>query len=119
MINCEWIRKQKKERPSLGSSPGPKCKPNVRLRVRCANTEQPLLFCAVRCLAPAERDEIRESSYIKYRAILGGISSRGWAAADCEHLHRVGRCPSRGNCLKRTGCLSRPCMTSCRSCTVF
>lgn len=30
MINCEWIRKQKKERPSLGSSPGPKCKPNVR-----------------------------------------------------------------------------------------
>lgn len=41
MINCEWIRKQKKERPSLGSSPGPKCKPNVRLRVRCANTEQP------------------------------------------------------------------------------
>ena len=39
-----------------------------------------------------KRDEIRESSYIKYRAILGGISSRGWAAADWRHLHRVGRC---------------------------
>ena len=39
MINCEWIRKQKKERPPLGSSPGLKCKPNVRLRVRCANTQ--------------------------------------------------------------------------------
>ena len=29
-----------------------------------------LLFCAVRCLAPAEARRIRESSYIKYRAIL-------------------------------------------------
>ena len=29
-----------------------------------------LLFCAVRCLALRKQDEIRESSYIKYRAIL-------------------------------------------------
>ena len=34
MITCEWSRKQKKERPSHGSSPGPKCKPKVRLRER-------------------------------------------------------------------------------------
>ena len=70
MINCEWIRKQKKERPSLGSSPGPKCKPNVRLRVRCANTEQPCFSELCNAWLLRKRDEIRESSYIKYRAIL-------------------------------------------------
>ena len=70
MINCEWIRKQKKERPSLGSSPGPKCKPNVRLRVRCANTEQPCFSALCDAWLLRKRDEIRESSYIKYRAIL-------------------------------------------------
>lgn len=70
MINCEWIRKQKKERPSLGSSPGPKCKPNVRLRVRCANTEQPCFSALSDAWLLRKRDEIRESSYIKYRAIL-------------------------------------------------
>lgn len=70
MINCEWIRKQKKERPSLGSSPGPKCKPNVRLRVRCANTQQPCFSALCDAWLLRKRDEIRESSYIKYRAIL-------------------------------------------------
>lgn len=70
MINCEWIRKQKKERPSLGSSPGPKCKPNVRLRVRSANTEQPCFSALCDAWLLRKRDEIRESSYIKYRAIL-------------------------------------------------
>lgn len=70
MINCEWIRKQKKERPSLGSSPGPKCKPNVRLRVRCANTQQPCFSALCDVWLLRKRDEIRESSYIKYRAIL-------------------------------------------------
>lgn len=70
MINCEWIRKQKKERPSLGSSPGPKCRPNVRLRVRCANTEQPCFSALCDAWLLRKRDEIRESSYIKYRAIL-------------------------------------------------
>lgn len=70
MINCEWIRKQKKERPSLGSSPGPKCKPNVRLRVRCTNTEQPCFSALCDAWLLRKRDEIRESSYIKYRAIL-------------------------------------------------
>lgn len=70
MINCEWIRKQKKERPSLGSSPGPKCKPNVRLRVRCANTEQPCFSALCDAWLLRKRDEIRESSYIKDRAIL-------------------------------------------------
>ena len=67
MINCEWIRKQKKERPSLGSSPGPKCKPNVRLRVRCANTEQPCFSALCDAWLLRKRDEIRESSYIKYQ----------------------------------------------------
>lgn len=70
MINCEWIRKQKKERPSLGSSPGPKCKPNVRLRARCANTQQPCFSALCDAWLLRKRDEIRESSYIKYRAIL-------------------------------------------------
>lgn len=70
MINCEWIRKQKKERPSLGSSPGLKCKPNVRLRVRCANTQQPCFSALCDAWLLRKRDEIRESSYIKYRAIL-------------------------------------------------
>lgn len=70
MINCEWIRKQKKERPSHGSSPGPKCKPNVRLRVRCANTQQPCFSALCDAWLLRKRDEIRESSYIKYRAIL-------------------------------------------------
>lgn len=70
MINCEWIRKQKKERPSLGSSPGPKCKPNVRLRVRYANTQQPCFSALCDAWLLRKRDEIRESSYIKYRAIL-------------------------------------------------
>ena len=70
MINCEWIRKQKKERPALGSSPGPKCKPNVRLRVRCANTQQPCFSALCDAWLLRKRDEIRESSYIKYRAIL-------------------------------------------------
>lgn len=70
MINCEWIRKQKKERPSLGSSPGPKCKPNVRLRVRCANTQQPCFSALCDAWLLQKRDKIRESSYIKYRAIL-------------------------------------------------
>lgn len=70
MINCEWIRKQKKERLSLGSSPGPKCKPNVRLRVRCANTQQPCFSALCDAWLLRKRDEIRESSYIKYRAIL-------------------------------------------------
>lgn len=70
MINCEWIRKQKKERPSLGSSPGPKCKPNARLRVRCANTQQPCFSALCDAWLLRKRDEIRESSYIKYRAIL-------------------------------------------------
>ena len=70
MINCEWIRKQKKERPSLGSSPGPKCKPTVRLRVRCANTQQPCFSALCDAWLLRKRDEIRESSYIKYRAIL-------------------------------------------------
>lgn len=70
MINCEWIRKQKKERPSHGSSPGPKCKPNVRLRVRCANTQQPCFSVLCDAWLLRKRDEIRESSYIKYRAIL-------------------------------------------------
>ena len=70
MINCEWIRKQKKERPSLGSSPGPKCKTNVRLRVRCANTQQPCFSALCDAWLLRKRDEIRESSYIKYRAIL-------------------------------------------------
>ena len=70
MINCEWIRKPKKERPSLGSSPGPKCKPNVRLRVRCANTQQPCFSALCDAWLLRKRDEIRESSYIKYRAIL-------------------------------------------------
>ena len=70
MINCEWIRKQKKERPSLGSSPGPKCKPNVRLRVRCANTQQPCFSALCDAWLLRKREEIRESSYIKYRAIL-------------------------------------------------
>ena len=70
MINCEWIRKQKKERPSLGSSPGPKCKPNVRLRVRCANTQQPCFSALCDAWLLRKRDEIRESSYIKDRAIL-------------------------------------------------
>ena len=70
MINCEWIRKQKKERPSLGSSPGPKCKPNVSLRVRCANTQQPCFSALCDAWLLRKRDEIRESSYIKYRAIL-------------------------------------------------
>lgn len=70
MINCEWIRKQKKERPSLGNSPGPKCKPNVRLRVRCANTQQPCFSALCDAWLLRKRDEIRESSYIKYRAIL-------------------------------------------------
>lgn len=70
MITCEWIRKQKKERPSLGSSPGPKCKPNVRLRVRCANTQQPCFSALCDAWLLRKRDEIRESSYIKYRAIL-------------------------------------------------
>ena len=70
MINCEWIRKQKKERPSLGSSPGPKCKPNVRLRVRCANTQQPCFSALCDAWLLRKRDEIRESSYIIYRAIL-------------------------------------------------
>lgn len=70
MINCEWIRKQKKERPSLGSSPGLKCKPNVRLRVRCANTQQPCFSALCDAWLLQKRDKIRESSYIKYRAIL-------------------------------------------------
>ena len=70
MINCDWIRKQKKERPSLGSSPGPKCKPNVRLRARCANTQQPCFSALCDAWLLRKRDEIRESSYIKYRAIL-------------------------------------------------
>lgn len=70
MINCEWIRKQKKERLSLGSSPGPKCNPNVRLRVRCANTQQPCFSALCDAWLLRKRDEIRESSYIKYRAIL-------------------------------------------------
>ena len=70
MINCEWIRKQKKERPSHGSSPGPKCKPNVRLRVRCANTQQPCFSALCDAWLLRKQDEIRESSYIKYRAIL-------------------------------------------------
>lgn len=70
MITCEWIRKQKKERPSHGSSPGPKCKPNVRLRVRCANTQQPCFSALCDAWLLRKRDEIRESSYIKYRAIL-------------------------------------------------
>lgn len=70
MINCEWIRKQKKERLSLGSSPGPKCKPNVRLRARCANTQQPCFSALCDAWLLRKRDEIRESSYIKYRAIL-------------------------------------------------
>lgn len=70
MINCEWIRKQKKERPSLGSSPGPKCKPNVRLRARCANTQQPCFSALCDAWLLRKRDEIRESSYIKYRASL-------------------------------------------------
>ena len=70
MINCEWIRKQKKERPSLGSSPGPKCKPNVRLRARCANTQQPCFSALCDAWLLRKRDEIRESSYIKDRAIL-------------------------------------------------
>lgn len=70
MINCEWIRKQKKERPSHGSSPGPKCKPNVRLRVKSANTQQPCFSELCDAWLLRKRDEIRESSYIKYRAIL-------------------------------------------------
>ena len=70
MITCEWIRKQKKERPSHGSSPGPKCKPNVRLRVRCANTQQPCFSALCDAWLLQKRDKIRESSYIKYRAIL-------------------------------------------------
>lgn len=70
MINCEWIRKQKKERPSLGSSPGLKCKPNVRLRVRCANTQQPCFSALCDAWLLQKRDKIQESSYIKYRAIL-------------------------------------------------
>lgn len=70
MINCEWIRKQKKEQSAHGSSPGPKCKPNVRLRVRCANTQQPCFSALCDAWLLRKRDEIRESSYIKYRAIL-------------------------------------------------
>ena len=70
MITCEWSRKQKKERPSHGSSPGLKCKPNVRLRVRCANTQQPCFSALCDAWLLRKRDEIRESSYIKYRAIL-------------------------------------------------
>ena len=99
MINCEWIRKQKKERPSLGSSPGPKCKPNVRLRVRCANTEQPCFSALCDAWLLRKRDEIRESSYIKYRAILerhikprlgsrrlGGICT---ASVDVKTVHDI------------------------------
>lgn len=70
MINCEWIRKQKKEQSAHGSSPGPKCKPNVRLRVRCANTQQPCFSALCDAWLLQKRDKIRESSYIKYRAIL-------------------------------------------------
>ena len=70
MINCEWIRKQKKDQSAHGSSPGPKCKPNVRLRVRCANTQQPCFSALCDAWLLRKRDEIRESSYIKYRAIL-------------------------------------------------
>ena len=103
MINCEWIRKQKKERPSLGSSPGPKCKPNVRLRVRCANTQQPCFSALCDAWLLRKRDEIRESSYIKYRAILerhikprlgsrrlGGICTASVDAFTRELLETVG-----------------------------
>ena len=103
MINCEWIRKQKKERPSLGSSPGPKCKPNVRLRVRCANTQQPCFSALCDAWLLRKRDEIRESSYIKYRAILernikprlgsrrlGGICTASVAAFTRELLETDG-----------------------------
>lgn len=73
MINCEWIRKQKKEQSAHGGSRSPKGMHTGRagrLRVRCANTQQPCFSALCDAWLLRKRDEIRESSYIKYRAIL-------------------------------------------------
>ena len=79
MINCEWIRKQKKERPSLGSSPRPEMQAErARLRVRCANTEQPCFSALCDCLAPAEA---RRNSGIKLHQIPGDPGAAYQAAA--------------------------------------
>lgn len=42
----------------------------MRLRARCANTQQPCFSALCDAWLLRKRDEIRESSYIKYRAIL-------------------------------------------------
>lgn len=73
MINCEWIRKQKKEQSAHGGSRSPKGMHTGRagrLRVKSANTQQPCFSALCDAWLLRKRDEIRESSYIKYRAIL-------------------------------------------------
>lgn len=73
MINCEWIRKQKKEQSAHGGSRSPKGMHTGRagrLRVKSANTQQPCFSALRDAWLLRKRDEIRESSYIKYRAIL-------------------------------------------------
>lgn len=73
MINCEWIRKQKKEQSAHGGSRSPKGMHTGRagrLRVKSANTQQPCFSELCDAWLLRKRDEIRESSYIKYRAIL-------------------------------------------------
>lgn len=73
MINCEWIRKQKKEQSAHGGSRSPKGMHTGRagrLRVKSANTQQPCFSALCDAWLLRKRDEIWESSYIKYRAIL-------------------------------------------------
>lgn len=48
----------------------PEMQADVRLRVRCANTQQPCFSALCDAWLLQKRDKIRESSYIKYRAIL-------------------------------------------------